>query len=337
MRYALITGGLGFIGSHIARNLLSKDLVDRVVLVDHYGSFVSPVHDGFVDRRRQRLAGIEDHCIIERAQVQHFGVLTRILSRYRPLYIFHLAAMPLASLQNSSAEESVEGTVTSTNNLLTICTLLRDQDGYTPDRFVYASSSMVYGDFRYTPADEMHPLEPRNIYGTMKLAGEVCTLGLARSFGLKAAVVRPSAVYGPTDMNRRVTQVFIDNAVKGETLVVHGRDDALDFTYVEDVADGFVLAATKDEAVGEVFNVTAGRAYTLVEYAEVLKRYFPKLTYEVVERDDARPKRGTLSIDKARQMLGYQPRHTLEEGLCKYIAFRHGAVVRAREPVGAAG
>ena len=322
MRYALITGGLGFIGSHIAKNLLNKELVDRVVLVDHYGSFVSPVGAGFVDQRRQRLAGIEHRCDIERAQVQHFGVLTSILGRYRPVYIFHLAALPLASLQNSSAEEAVDGTVTSTNNLLTICTLLQEQGGYMPDRFVYASSSMVYGDFQYTPADELHPLKPRNIYGTMKLAGEVCTLGLARSFGIKASVVRPSAVYGPTDMNRRVTQVFIDNAIAGEPLVIHGREDALDFTYVDDVADGFVLAATREEAVGEVFNITAGRAYTLVEYAELLKRYFPGLTYKVVERDGTRPKRGTLSIDKACEMLGYQPSHSLADGLSKYIAFR---------------
>jgi UDP-glucose 4-epimerase len=136
-------------------------------------------------------------CDIERAQVQHFGVLTSILGRYRPVYIFHLAALPLASLQNSSAEEAVDGTVTSTNNLLTICTLLQEQGGYMPDRFVYASSSMVYGDFQYTPADELHPLKPRSIYGTMKLADEVCTLGLARSYGIKA-----SAHYDPEDYIR---------------------------------------------------------------------------------------------------------------------------------------
>jgi nucleoside-diphosphate-sugar epimerase len=109
--------------------------------------------------------------------------------------------------------------------------------------------------------------------------------------------------------------------LRGEPLVIQGGDVALDFTYVEDVAAGFVLAATQDAAIGEAFNISAGRAYTLVEFAELLKRQFPALTYEVVERDDALPSRGTLSIDKARERLGYQPTHSLQEGLAKYVDF----------------
>jgi nucleoside-diphosphate-sugar epimerase len=180
---------------------LRHDIADRVVLADHFGSAVSPLQSAFVDRRRLRLAGIEDRCLVERAQSHHFAVMAGLLHRYRPDYIFHLAAIPLASLQNASAEEAVEDTVLATNNLLTILAQMNAHDGYAPERFVYASSSMVYGDFQSNPADEQHPLCPRNIYGAMKLAGEVCTLGLARTFGLKASVVRPSAVYGPTDMN----------------------------------------------------------------------------------------------------------------------------------------
>ena len=320
MRHALITGGLGFIGSFIARKLLADGIVDRIVLVDHYGSFISPVHN-ITDQRRSRLAGIEDRCVIERLQVQHFSALASVMSRYKPEYIFHLAALPLATIQNASAEEASEGTVVSTNNLLTICNFLHEQVGYKPERFVYASSSMVYGDFQYAPADESHPLVPRNIYGTMKLAGEVATLGLARTFGIKASVVRPSAVYGPTDMNRRVTQIFIENAIVGKKLVIQGEDEALDFTYVEDVAQGFVLAATREEAVGEIFNVTTGHAYTLLEYAKLLKEYYPSLVYEVVPRDHSRPKRGTLSIAKARELLGFNPSHTLRDGVEKYVAF----------------
>jgi nucleoside-diphosphate-sugar epimerase len=325
MRYAVVTGGLGFIGSFIARELIKENHVDKVVLVDDFGGFVSPISHTLVDQRRARLQGIEDRVIVERAQVQHFPVMHHILQRYQPAYIFHLAALPLATIQNSTSDEAMDGSVLSTSHLLESCHLIKEACGYEPERFVYASSSMVYGDFQYAPADEKHPLMPRNIYGTMKLAGEVAALGLARTFGIKAAVVRPSAVYGPTDMNRRVTQIFIENAMAGKKLIIQGEDEALDFTFVEDIAHGFVLAATREEAVGEIFNITTGHAYTLLEYAKLLQNYFPDLTYEIQPRDKSRPKRGTLSIDKARKLLGFEPAHTLKDGVDKYVTFiRHG-------------
>jgi len=324
MRQALITGGLGFIGSRIAHNLLGSCTVDHVVLVDDFGSSVSPIEEGASDPRRQRLIGIEDRCTVERARVQHFSVLADILPRYQPDYIFHLAGMSLASLQNSSAEEAADGSVLSTNNLLTACDLLAKRSGYRPQRFVYVSSSMVYGDFLYEPADEEHPLKPLNIYGTMKLAGEVCTLGLARAFGIDATVVRLSAVYGPTDMNRRVVQVFIERAVRGDALLVQGADVALDFTYVDDAAAGCTLAATRREAAGEIFNITAGQAHTLIACAELLKAHFPGLTYQVTEPEGLRPKRGALSIEKAKSLLGYHPAYSLQRGLDRYVAHIRG-------------
>lgn len=321
MRYAVVTGGLGFIGSFIARDLIRNGHVDKVVLVDDFGGFVSPIMHTLIDQRRSRLQGIEDRVIVERAQVQHYPIMHHILARYKPAYIFHLAALPLATIQNSTSDEAMDGSVLSTAHMLESCHLLKEEIGYVPERFVYASSSMIYGDFQYTPADEIHPQIPRNIYGTMKLAGEVATLGLARTFGIKAAVIRPSAVYGPTDMNRRVTQIFIENAIAGKKLIIQGEDEALDFTYVEDIARGFVLAAIREEAVGEVFNITTGRAYTLLEYAQLLKEYFPTLTYEIVPRDHSRPKRGTLSIAKAKEKLGFEPSHTLRDGVAKYVRY----------------
>ncbi len=321
MRTALITAGLGFIGSHIARRLLADNLVDTCILLDNFSTYVSPVKNSIVDYRRHRLFGIEDRVRVERCQTQYMSSIFHLLHKYRPTYIFHLAALPLATIDNLTSDETMEGTVISTANLLEACNLLKEQIGYRPERFVYASSSMVYGDFRYTPADEGHPLQPRNIYGTMKLAGESVTLGLAKTFKIDAACIRPSAVYGPTDMNRRVSQIFLENAMHGRKMIVDGADEALDFTFVEDTAMGFVLAATKPEAVGEVFNITAGQAFTLIEYIEILKDHFPNVSYEVRERDHSRPKRGTLSVEKAERLLGYHPAYTLRQGIDKYVAF----------------
>ena len=244
----------------------------------------------------------------------------RLIRKYKPVYIFHLAALPLAQPDNIHTEEAVEGSVLSTSFLLESCHMLGEETGYRPERFVYTSSSMVYGDFEYDPADEAHPTRPKGIYGTMKLAGEHVALGLGRLYAIPCTVIRPSAVYGPTDMNRRVTQIFVENALAGEPLTIRGQDERLDFTYVEDTARGFVLAATHPAGAGEVFNITSGHAHTLVEFAEELKKHIPGLTYTIEERDSRRPKRGTLSIQKARDVLGYAPETSLADGVAKYVA-----------------
>jgi nucleoside-diphosphate-sugar epimerase len=321
MKTALITGGLGLIGSFIARKLIEDSDIDKVILLDHYGRYVSSIREDFTDYRKLRIKGIEDKIVIERGEAKYFSVLYNILDRYRPLYIYHLAALPLAKLQNLNTEEALEGTVSSTSHFLEAVGMLKQNLGYEPERFVYSSSSMVYGDFKYNPADEDHPTNPKEIYGTMKLAGEVVTRGLSKYFDLKSVIIRPSAVYGPTDMNRRVSQIFIDKAMRKEKITIQGTDEALDFTYVRDIAKGFVLAATCASAIGETFNITAGSARTLMDYVMILKGYFPWLEYEVTERDSFRPKRGTLSIEKARNLLSYKPDYDLEKGIAEYIEF----------------
>ena len=327
MRHALITGGLGFIGSHIARYLIANEHVDEVVLLDHYGGYVSPTRSGFVDYRQLRIKGIESKIKIERGQAQYATVMSKMLAEYRPAYIFHLAALPLASIQNLTTQEATEGSVVSTSNILEICASMKRSDGYAPDRFVYASSSMVYGDFKYEPADEDHDTEPNDIYGTMKLAGEVITRGLGRLYGIDTTIIRPSAVYGPTDMNRRVSQIFVEKALAGEKRTIMGEDEALDFTHVTDTAQGFALAALSEQGIGETFNITSGNAHTLIELAHAIKDYVPDLQYEVVERDGGRPKRGTLSISKARDLLGFEPKFDLATGVADYIDFvrAHGS------------
>lgn len=321
MKTALITGGLGLIGSFIARRMIDDDMVDKVILLDHYGRYVDSVRDGFIDYRKLRIRGIEERVIIERGEAKYTSVIFSVLNKYRPVYIFHLAALPLAKIQNLNTQEAQEGSVVSTSNILEIAGMLSADKGYEIERFVYASSSMVYGDFQYTPADEKHPVMPKEIYGTMKLAGEIITRGLSNYYGIKSTIIRPSAVYGPTDMNRRVSQIFIEKAFKGEKIKVQGADESLDFTYVKDVAHGFVLAAQKKEAVGETFNMTCGNARKLLDYVLVLKKHFPALEYEVTERDTFRPRRGTLSIEKAKKLLGYKPEYDLERGIKEYVEF----------------
>jgi nucleoside-diphosphate-sugar epimerase len=142
-KYALITGGAGFIGAHIARNLLDKKIVDKVVLLDHFGRYVDTLNSTFYDYRKLRFIGYENEIIVERGDSKYFSVVSRILRVYQPDYIFHMAALPLAKLPNLNTEEAREGSVDSTSFLLETIGQLKREIDYSPKRFVYASSSMV--------------------------------------------------------------------------------------------------------------------------------------------------------------------------------------------------
>lgn len=321
LRYALITGGMGFIGTFIAKQLLDQQLVDKVVCIDHFGRYVSTTRTDFHDYRKVRLNMLGDGVIIERGEAKYITIISRIFEEYRPDFIFHLAALPLAKLDNLNSQEAMEGSVESTTNMIELLGQMKRRSGFTPKRFVYASSSMVYGDFQTPEAGEDHPTNPKEIYGTMKLAGEVITRGLCGYYDIPHTVIRPSAVYGPSDMNRRVSQIFVEKAFLGEKLTIHGEDEALDFTYVKDIANGFVLSATREAGEGETFNITHGKAHTLLEYALCLKNVFPDLQYEIVPRDSFRPKRGTLSIAKAKKLIGYEPQYDLQAGITEYVEF----------------
>jgi UDP-glucose 4-epimerase len=319
MKNALITGGLGLIGSNIAKILIQEKLVENVVLLDHFGRYTSSLKLEFIDYRKQRLQGIEQQVIIERGEAKYFSIINKLLRRHKPDYIFHLAALPLAKIDNLNVEETKEGSVDSTAHFIEVMAQLKNEEDYQPEKFVYASSSMVYGDFIGKEALEEHPTKPKELYGTMKLAGEIILRGLGNFYGVPYSIVRPSAVYGPTDMNQRVSQIFIEKAIRNELINVQGKDEKLDFTYVTDIARGFVLAAVSPNSNGQTFNITSGNARTLLDFVNCLKVHFPRLRYEVTNRDEFRPQRGTLNIDKAKKLLNYSPQYTLEKGISEYI------------------
>ena len=321
MTTVLITGGLGFIGTQIAQEMIRDNIVDKAILLDHYGGFINPLGSDFKDYRKYRLEGIENKVIIERGETRNSIIITKLIDKYRPDYIIHTAALPLAKIDNLNAAEAREGSVDSTAEILEIINHFKLKDGYCPLRFTYFSSSMIYGDFQSEVATESHQKRPKEVYGTMKLAGEVVTRGLSDFYGIPYTIVRPSAVYGPTDMNRRVSQIFIEKALNKQKIKVHGKDEKLDFTYIKDIAHGAILATIKKEGIGEDFNITHGRAHTLLDYVECLKYHFPDLDYEILPRDSFRPKRGTLSIEKASKLLGYEPQYSLKEGVNDYVEF----------------
>jgi nucleoside-diphosphate-sugar epimerase len=186
-------------------------------------------------------------------------------------------------------------------------------------KFVYISSSMVYGDFT-SDVLEAHTCRPQGQYGIMKLMGEKLVEDYHRLGAFDYTVIRPSAVYGEWDVEDRVVSKFMTKAMRGETLKVNGADEVLDFTYVEDTAMGIVLAATNDRANGQVYNITRSddRQYTLKDAAELAIKIAGRGNLELADRDLSFPKRGRLSIMKAVRDLGYDPQVGVEEGFQRY-------------------
>ena len=320
MKTALVTGGLGFIGSNLANILLKKKIVQRCILLDSFVSFVNPLKDNFSDLRKYRFND-NKNIIVERGDAKDFRLIYKILDLYRPNLIFHTAAIPLAKIDNLNANESKIGSIDTTTNILECVNFFKNKKKYKIDRFVYLSSSMVYGDFKKNKVSEIDKLNPKEIYGTMKLAGEIVTRGLCKFYNIPFSIIRPSAVYGPTDMNNRVSQIFIQKALKGQIIKIQGKNEKLDFTFVEDLANGCILAATKNNGKNMTFNITYGKSETLLNFVKTLSKHFKTLKYKIEKRDKFRPKRGTLSISKAKRLLNYKPKYNLQKGIKKYIDF----------------
>lgn len=321
MNNALVTGGLGFIGSNLVKILLKKKIVNKCILLDSFGGFINPLKKSFTDFRKYRFDNTKN-IIVERGDAKDFRLIYKILDSYKPKLIFHTAAIPLAKIDNLNANEAKIGSIDTTTNILECVNFYQNKKKSMIKRFVYISSSMVYGDFKTNKISESHTLKPKEIYGTMKLAGEIITKGLCSFYKIPFTIIRPSAVYGPTDMNNRVTQIFIEKALKNETIKIQGKNEKLDFTYVEDLAKGCVLAATKKNGINKTFNITYGKAETLYKFVKHLSKYIKNVKYVVKKRDNFRPIRGTLSVNKAKKLLKYKPIYNIEKGIREYLKFK---------------
>ena len=210
--------------------------------------------------------------------------------------------------------------------------LLESAKKHRVRRFVYISSSMVYGNFD-NDVVESAVCNPEGQYGIMKLAGEWLVKDYARRTGMEVVIVRPSAVYGPLDVEDRVVAKFMLTAMRGGELSVNGPDEALDFTYVTDLAAGIVQAALSDSAPGNTYNLTRSHAVTLLEAAKTIVDIVGSGTIRVNDRDLNFPSRGSLNIDAARRDLNFNPTVNIAEGFERYYESLSNSVYWSKKTV----
>ena len=319
-KIALI-GGAGFIGHNLALRL--TDLGAEVHAVDslqvnNLGAF-SNVHGDPNKALHLHLINLR-LTLLRNAQIplhvidaRDYQVLSRCLGDIKPDVIVQLAAIAHANRANKDPFSTFDHSFRTLENALDCA---RDAGRH----FIYFSSSMVYGNFEGEAVMEDRRCDPMGIYGALKYGGEKLVTAYNQVFDMPYTIVRPSALYGHRCVSRRVGQAFIENALSGIDLSVNGDgSDALDFTFIDDLVQGIVLCIARPEAKNQVFNLTYGGARTLNQMIAIMRDQFPGIEVAYRPRDSLMPERGTLSIEKARRLLGYDPQFPLEKGFVRYV------------------
>jgi nucleoside-diphosphate-sugar epimerase len=322
----VLVGGAGFIGHNLALELKRLGAEPHVVdslQVNNLGAFSSATEDPqkalYVRLVYDRLdvlrhANIPLHVV----DARDYHALSRLLNEIQPDVIVQLAAVAHANRSNKDPYTTFDHSFRIARSFGV--------------HFIYFSSSMVYGNFDGQAAVEDRHCEPLGIYGALKYGGEKLVIAYNQVFGLPYTIVRPSALYGERCVSVRVGQAFIENALRQKPLTVNGDgSDGLDFTYIADLVQGLVLCIEKPEARDQVFNLTYGGARTLNQMLDIVKAEFPDVVVSYKPRDGLMPERGTLSVDKARRLLGYEPQFPLEKGFVRYVAWYKGLFARHPE------
>ena len=322
MKKICIIGGAGFIGHNLAIQLRGVGhevcCVDNL-MINNLMSVIGNTDDlkfkalnkKIIDSRLDLLEKNEIELKI--ADARDYHVVSKLISGLKPDIVIHLAAVSHANRSNKDPFNTFDHSFRTLENVL-------DASRGNIERLIYFSSSMVYGDFTKDEVEESDPCDPIGIYGALKYCGEKIIKAYNQVFDLSYTIIRPSALYGERCISRRVGQIFIENAINDHDIKIGGDgEDKLDFTYIKDLCDGVLLTIEKKEAKNEIFNLTYGKSRTINNLKDILLEHFPdaKINYE--KRDKLMPKRGTLSINKAKKLLGYNPGFAIDEAYPEYI------------------
>jgi UDP-glucose 4-epimerase len=309
----LVTGGLGFIGSNLARKLVA--LGAQVTLVDS----LIPQYGGNLFN----IENIKDQVRVNITDVRDPYAMAYLIKGQD--YLFNLAGQ-------TSHLDSMNDPFTDLNiNSAAQLSILEACRNHNPSlKIVFASTRQLYGKPQYLPVDENHPIRPVDVNGINKLSGEWYHLLYNNVYGIRACALRLTNTYGPSmrvkDARQTFLGIWIRNLIEGKPILVFG--DGLqmrDFNYVDDVVDALLTAAVAPQADGQVFNLGSTEYINLKNLAELMVELYQGGVFQVVPFP---PDRKAIDIgdyysdySKIRSALGWEPRISLREGLARSLAY----------------
>lgn len=292
-RHALVTGGAGFLGSHLCEKLLAEGAKVRALDILTSGGDAN------------RCAVLKQIDLLNSNIACEGSVLEAVKDVDS---IVHLA-FPMA-LRQRSIETRVITEILS--GLLNLIRAALDRNAL----FIYISSIAVYGNERYVPIDENHPLEPVLIHGAVKLAGENFCSTLARSNGLRKVILRVADIYGPRNARISVPIKFLLQAVRNEPITVYGDgSDSRTYTFVSDFSEAVVLSLFRPEATGGVFNIGGDECVSMRQLAFEVKRITGSRSPVLFQDCPASGRRLLIDNFKSKEVLGFKPAFNLAQGL----------------------
>ena len=318
----LVTGAGGFIGSHLTERL--ADLGAETTALVRYNSRGSW---GWLDDSL-----VKDEVDVVAGDIRDPDSIRSAFSGVN--VVFHLAALIGIPYSYSTPLAYVRTNVEGTVNVMQAA---RDAG---VERMVHTSTSETYGTARYVPMDEAHPLQGQSPYSASKIGADKMAEAFHLSYGLPVTTVRPFNTYGPRQSSRAIVPTIITQALTSDELRLGNLSPARDLSYVFDTVEGFVSAAEHEDAVGRVVNIGSGREVSIGDLTEAIMRLVGRSLPIVLDGARMRPsdsevERLLADNTRAKELLGWTPRHSLEEGLAGTIEwvkdhldqFRVGAYV----------
>lgn len=313
----LVTGAGGFIGSHLVERLVELGASVRAFV--HYNALGSW---GWLDYSPHR----------ERIEVVMGDLTDRDLvfrAARNVEVIFHLAALIAIPYSYQAPASYIRTNIEGTLNIL-----LAARDLKIP-RLVHTSTSEVYGTARYVPIDENHPLQGQSPYSATKIAADKLAESFYCSYGVPLVIVRPFNTYGPRQSTRAVIPTIITQCLTGNTVYLGHLHPTRDLNYVSDTVEGFLRAASAENALGETINLGSGREISIEDLALLIARLIGKEVRLETDEQRRRPQKSEVERlladnSKAKRLLNWQPRVSLEEGLIRTINWMREHVRRYR-------
>ena len=313
MARILVTGGAGFIGGHLAESFVADG--HDVVTLDNFDPYYDArIKEQNVEAGRRAAADSDGSYELVRGDIRDRERVDELVADAE--YVYHQAAQAGVRADISPRkynEVNVDGTMN----------LLEAARQHGVERFVLASSSSVYGEYEYLPYDEAHPTRPVSTYGASKLAAERYTMVHAQRYDLPAVALRYFTVYGPRMRPNMAISNFVSRCVDGKPPVIYGDGtQTRDFTYVGDVIAANRELLTNDAADGEVLNIGSTDNIAIETLAaEIRDQLAPDLELEYTDGYEIDADHTHASIEKATELLGYEPTYDIRGGVSQFISW----------------